>query len=305
MKKGVIPLLLLLSLATWFLYPGLFQGNSLVHGDNLNLGLPLLDLHQKIFSEGATAAWSNLIYGGHPLYAESQGGFSNPLNSIAVLLFEPVHANMVLRWLATILTALGVYSLSVSTNMLWGIASIDGNLALALARRMLVEDYIRAEVMNAPGTHAPGLRLMDYLGIRFIVSRLDFSNSLYDVMSQDEGMNVQVMENPAAHPRFQFYTDFAYVDEAEQAFSAIKTLERPQLLIETHSDSYKSFDIPIPATVPERAEVSIATHKASAIDYVFTIEANKPGWFFWQTQIIPDGKQNSTANCMKSIAPRY
>ena len=174
--------------------------------------------------------------------------------------------------------------------MLWGIASIDGNLALPLARRMLVEDFIRAEVMNAPGTQAPGLRLMDYLGIRFIVSRLDFSNSLYDVMSQDEGMNVQVIENPAAHPRFQFYTDFSYVDDAEQAFSKIKTLERPQLLFETHSDSYKSFNIPIPATVPERAEVSIATFKASAIDYVFTIEANKPGWFFLADANYPGWK---------------
>ena len=85
MKKSSLSLLLLIAIASWFYSPGLFDNKILVHGDNLHHAMPLLDLHKKMFTEGATPIWSNLIYGGHPLYAESQGGFSNPLNIISAI----------------------------------------------------------------------------------------------------------------------------------------------------------------------------------------------------------------------------
>ncbi len=61
--------------------------------------------------EGILPLWTDLLYGGHPYFAEAQGGFLNPLNFVVALFFEPIAGQNIYNWLSIIIGALGMYLL--------------------------------------------------------------------------------------------------------------------------------------------------------------------------------------------------
>lgn len=95
--------------ALWL--PPLLQGRLIIHGDSAHHGLPLLKLLGEAMAGKESLLWSSRIYGGHPLLAESQGGFVEPLNILAAGLFEPALALGVFHWLAMLVSAFGVFAL--------------------------------------------------------------------------------------------------------------------------------------------------------------------------------------------------
>ena len=109
--KFTINVLLQIALATWFMAPGLFGDQTFGHGDNLRVGLPFLQHQGDLLREGGNLLWTDLLYGGHPLLAEGQAGFTNPLHIIVALLFPPHLGYNLLHWLSIVLSGVATYGL--------------------------------------------------------------------------------------------------------------------------------------------------------------------------------------------------
>ena len=98
-------------LATWLYAPALFCGKTQIHGDSIFHGLSVIDFNRKMIYEGISPLWTDLLYGGHPYFAEGQGGFLNPLNFVVALLFDPIAGQNIYHWLSLMVGALGMYLL--------------------------------------------------------------------------------------------------------------------------------------------------------------------------------------------------
>jgi len=105
------PFLIPCLLATWLYAPAFFCGKIQIFGDSIIHSLSVLELNRKMLHEGISPLWTNLLYGGHPYFAEGQGGFLNPLNLIVSLFCNPVAGQHLYHWLAIIVGALGIFSL--------------------------------------------------------------------------------------------------------------------------------------------------------------------------------------------------
>ena len=104
-------LLIPVVLATWLYAPALFCGKTQIHGDSILHSLSVLDFNRKWLHDGVSPLWSNLVYGGHPYFAEGQGGFFNPINIVVAFFFDPVAGLNVYNWITIILGATGTYFL--------------------------------------------------------------------------------------------------------------------------------------------------------------------------------------------------
>ena len=111
-KYTVTLLAILMGLATWIFYPALFLDQSLVHGDNLHHGYAILKFHSRVIHEGYSPFWTDLIYGGHAIFAESQGGLSNPLNYLVAWLLPPEFGHNFIHYLSMIALGIGTYGFS-------------------------------------------------------------------------------------------------------------------------------------------------------------------------------------------------
>ena len=73
----LIPVLaVLVGVVTAFWAPTLFGGKTLVHGDSLLHGLSLWRYNVANVGSPENLVWDKYTYGGHPLFAEGQGGFA-------------------------------------------------------------------------------------------------------------------------------------------------------------------------------------------------------------------------------------
>ncbi|HQW19598.1 MAG TPA: YfhO family protein [Rhodocyclaceae bacterium] len=111
LAEGRGSLLVLLTLLVYFWAPALWDGKLLIHGDSAHHGLTLFWLHGQALAGHDTLLWSNRIFGGHPLFAEGQGGFANPLNILSAWLFEPVRGFGVVHFLSMATGGGGVFCL--------------------------------------------------------------------------------------------------------------------------------------------------------------------------------------------------
>jgi len=110
-RKAFLPFALFIVMATWFYAPALFEGKIQIHGDSIFLGLPLLDCQHKALHGHGALLWTDLMYGGHPLFAEGQGGFANPLNIFVTFFFSPITGHNVFHWLCIIISCTGTFGL--------------------------------------------------------------------------------------------------------------------------------------------------------------------------------------------------
>jgi len=104
-------LLVIAALVTAFWWPTLFDGKSLIHGDSIVHGLPLMDLLHRALHGEASVLWSEQIYGGHPIFAEGQGGFAHPLNILVAALAPPKYGANLFHFLGMLLLAGGTFGL--------------------------------------------------------------------------------------------------------------------------------------------------------------------------------------------------
>ncbi len=109
--NGKCSLLLVGILVLVFWYPALFQGKTIIHGDSVHHGLPLFYTHKQLLSDSESVLWSNKIYGGHPLFAEGQGGYANPLNILIAFFFNLNFGHQLVYLLAMVIGGAGVFVL--------------------------------------------------------------------------------------------------------------------------------------------------------------------------------------------------
>lgn len=110
-RAGWCIALVLFVLLTVMWWPTLFGSKSLINGDSLVHGLPLLDFFKRFLHGGESPLWVREIYGGHPLFAESQGGFVDPLNLLVAWAFPPVLGSNVYHYICMFIAAFGVFRL--------------------------------------------------------------------------------------------------------------------------------------------------------------------------------------------------
>jgi hypothetical protein len=127
-RYSFLTITILTGLTTYLFYAMLFQGQSLVHADNLHHGYSFLKFHHDVVHSGTSPFWTSHVYGGHPLFAEGQAGLSNPINYIVAWLFSPVFGQNLIHWLSMIALGIGTYGLS-RTLAISGPASLFAALA--------------------------------------------------------------------------------------------------------------------------------------------------------------------------------
>jgi hypothetical protein len=141
---------LLFGLVLAVLFAPVLAGRAtFVHGDALSVSLPLQRVLAQALARGELPLWSDEIYGGHPIFAEGQGGFAHPLNW---LLFGSLprldaagerigagtlYAHGLLHVLCSLVAALGTFGLARALG-LGAAASAFAGLALACSQDWLV-----------------------------------------------------------------------------------------------------------------------------------------------------------------------
>jgi hypothetical protein len=110
-RQGLLYLLIPCLLATWLYAPALFYGKIQLFGDSIVHNLSVMELNRKMLHEGISPLWTNLLLGGHPYFAEGQGGFLNPLNFFVALFFNPITGQSIYHWLTIIVGAGGMFLL--------------------------------------------------------------------------------------------------------------------------------------------------------------------------------------------------
>jgi hypothetical protein len=190
-------------------------------------------------------------------------------------------------------------SISAMTNTLWGLRSINGALALPMHRQAEAEKLMREEIVGKTD-NPTGTRLLDLLAVRFISVDLVPKTAAFRPFWTDPASNVNVLENTAARPRFQFYSHHMTVESPDQALEAIKALKTPILVIENPSDAHR-FEARDSEAEPtgDAPHASFEIVKAKSTQYRLDITATRPVWFFiadanypgWKATL--DGKPTS------------
>ena len=85
-------LLLVAAMPVLFYYPVLFQQRTQIHGEGVSVGIALMHMLSSALQGETGLLWTTSIYGGHPIFAEGQGGFANPLHLLLAWLLSPVAA---------------------------------------------------------------------------------------------------------------------------------------------------------------------------------------------------------------------
>jgi hypothetical protein len=120
----------------WMFHPVLTGAASIVHGDAVSVSLSLQSLLSAALERGVFPLWSDQVYGGHPVFAEAQGGFASPVNLMLFGLLDPVYAHGLFHFLCGLVSALCCYALCRSLGYGFG-PSLFGGLALAASQGWL------------------------------------------------------------------------------------------------------------------------------------------------------------------------
>jgi hypothetical protein len=179
-------------------------------------------------------------------------------------------------------------SLVASTNLLWGIQSFSGALALQSYRKPMTNEVVTQEIMGGVDDR-PGARLMDILSIRWIsksIPRSTTSRHLVPVRNA-EGKSI-VLENRYALPVIQTYPDAQFVSDAEEALRALQA-DRPLSLYVEANPAEFAHSSPAPAT----GQISLRRIRFSPTRYRFVSNSEYGYWLFiadtwypgWQASI--------------------
>lgn len=183
-RSLLLALLPVFVLVVAYYWPALFGGMTQAHGDSIFHGLALLKVHQEFLFQWRLPLWLADIYGGHPLLAEGQIAFFNPLVLLTSALVEPVYGQnlfhvLALCWSATGVAliclqrgrsplAAGVGALIVTFSSLWlemqNNITVAGSLAWAPWAFWAMERWIQSMSLSRAALLAFFLAMMIYGG---------------------------------------------------------------------------------------------------------------------------------------------
>jgi hypothetical protein len=168
-------------------------------------------------------------------------------------------------------------SVSGLTPELWGIDGFDGALALPLARRVQIQDQVDAEIAGRRSA-APGARLIDILGIRFVALRDAAPSPAFRQFWHRDGQ-AWIMENMAALPRFQIYEGYVSVDSPEQAQAVMRGWRERTLVVE--DPRHRLTRRAAGTGGAETGDAArIVADRSIDTDYRLDVSADRPCWLF-------------------------
>jgi len=105
-------LAVLLILVTAFWAPAIFEHKTIIHGDFPGHSLPLMDVQSRALRDFGSLLWEDKTYGGHPLFAEGQGGFAHPVNMLFAWVIAPlfgvIAADNLFHWFYMMFGGIGI-----------------------------------------------------------------------------------------------------------------------------------------------------------------------------------------------------
>jgi hypothetical protein len=186
-------------------------------------------------------------------------------------------------------------SMSGLTSTMWGLHSMDGALALPLGRHNILTQPMLDEIQGNSKL-PPGLRLIDTLGIRYISTYGPAQDGLA-LRPLWHGIGAPwTLENSAALPRFQIYSDHVTVDSADAALAFMQHWARRTLVIENPvgADHRPEPQDMAPSNanpnVDARTPIQFAVSKATDTDYRLNLHASQAGWLFLADANYPGWK---------------
>jgi len=163
-------------------------------------------------------------------------------------------------------------------NLNWDLSSMDGALALALARRGAVEDRLEDEI-NGRVAQPPGARLIDMLSVRWLVFQDPIWAPAVRTLWESPDSPIHILRNDAAKPRFQIYPACRRAASIDQALDILTNLPAPALVIEDQGATDPCGG-PVTETAGDVPAATFTVLKAKSTRYRFDISADRPAWFF-------------------------
>lgn len=172
------------------------------------------------------------------------------------------------------LAGLFLSSMDAGSNLLWGIPSVNANLALPLARRVAVTDRIVADV-RGESVRTPGTRFVDVTGVRYVVAHNQHRKHPYDELLKevfyDEDYRFFILENAFARERLQLHpaNEARWVPDVAAAVAELSRAGSALVLEGTQPEH---------AAVEGRGEATIVASESEAERYFVVVEAKDPVW---------------------------
>ena len=102
-------------LATAFWFPALVWRQTVIHGDIPALSIPYVDFFSSVIWSLVSPIWSDQLYGGHPIFAEGQLGFVQPLNlfwaAVVTPLVGAIYSTNLFHWALMNFAGIGIIGL--------------------------------------------------------------------------------------------------------------------------------------------------------------------------------------------------
>jgi hypothetical protein len=168
-------------------------------------------------------------------------------------------------------------SMSGSTTILWGLHGMDGSLALPMARRMNLNPLFDDEI-NGRSAAPPGSRMIDILGIRFLA--VDDPPQGLGLRPFWQGEGARVVENTAALPRFQLFSQHMSVPSLDAAIEAVGALRDRTLVIENPPGEEHQAEMADTGGTAPGSPGTFTVQRAKATSYQFDVSADRPVWLF-------------------------
>lgn len=167
------------------------------------------------------------------------------------------------------------------SNLGWRIPSMMGALALPLRERVLLDPVLEEEVKGNSKTPA-GMRMIDLLGVRYISADEPLRGAAFDRTFRDPETGAWLIENSAAHPRFQTYANHVFVDTSEEALEILRSADEPVLTLEVPPFADRKLMAESPATAPAavRPQIEYELLIDEPTHYRLNVKAEQPGWIF-------------------------
>jgi hypothetical protein len=162
--------------------------------------------------------------------------------------------------------------LSPTMNVLWGVPSLDGGMALQLGARELIEKELTAEISDIE-LRANGTRIIDTLSVKYITGggyrKIDSATPLVYFSKEH---NVKIYVNDNAMPKFRVYKNAELVDSTEQALAKIGLTPKTVMLLECDAECSNR--------TKTLGNIGFDVLSASAMRYEIELDAKSDGWFF-------------------------
>jgi len=182
--------------------------------------------------------------------------------------------------------------LSPSTNVLWNIPSIDGLLALPLARHEMIQSKMVEEVKGTDSA-PPGARMIDYLGVRYISTNEIYRSAGVRPLITE---NIIILENKYALPLIQSFTRYEVVHSVNEAFHHIKQTQAATLILEPPFNKDEiAKDLPPSTTMNIPNALEILSSTMTNMQYKFAVHAKQPAWLFIADANYPGWQANIDA----------